>query len=480
MLSGARTRWQRTGLQPRVTLLAGAVVAAALLAGALLLVSVLRAGLTGATDDRARQRVADVARLVAEGRLPALLPAADPTVLVQVLDPGGSVTAATTGTSRAVPLLTPAEVERAVRSGDAVQVDGDRVGYGDALRVLARRTDRGPVVVAAVPVTTVDDPLRLVRTALLVGVPLLLLAATCGVWVTVGRTLRPVEQLRAGAQAVTAADPSRRLPLPAAEDEVRRLAETLNGMLDRLEAGSARQRAFVADAAHELRSPLAAVRTTLEVALAHPDPEGPEPTLRTALDEVLRMGRLVDDLLLLARLDAGGARRVRDVDLAQIVQRVVSPVSELTAGPTSQAATGAPPAGRGDGAVPGGDRRPTVELDLAPVPLRADPDLLGRVVRNLVENAARHARTRVHVSLVAGDHVELCVDDDGPGIPAEDRGRVFDRFTRLDLPRSRDAGGAGLGLAIVRELVESLGGTVTAEASPTGGARLRVRLPAQS
>ena len=449
MLSGLRSsllgRWSGTGLQTRVTVLAGAAVAVALAAGAVLLVTVLRAGLTDAGDERARSRVDEVERLVEEGRLPSLLPSVDPTVLVQVLEPGGAVLAASTGASRAVPLLSPAEVERAVADEEAVLVEGDRLGYGDELRVLVRRTDRGPVVLAAVPVTAVDDPLRLVRGALLVGLPLLLLASTAGVWLTVGRTLRPVEQLRAGAEAVTAADPSRRLPVPAAEDEVRRLAETLNGMLDRLEAGGARQRAFVADAAHELRSPLAALRTVLEVALVHPDPDGPEPTLHTALEEVLRMGRLVDDLLLLARLDAGVPRRAREVDLAGVVRALVP-----------------------DGVV----------LDLAPARVVADPDALGRVVRNLVDNALRHATRTVAVTVGAGDGVELLVDDDGPGIPEPDRERVFDRFHRLDSPRTRDAGGTGLGLAIVRELVAAAGGTVAVERSPAGGARLRVCLPA--
>jgi signal transduction histidine kinase len=444
-------RWQRTGLQTRVTVLASAVVAAALLAGALLLVTVLRSGLTGATDDRARQRVDEVSRLVEEGRLPGVLPGGDPSVLVQVLAPEGAVVAATTGTSRAVPLLTPDEVARAVGSDDPVQVAGDRAANGDPLRVVARRTDRGPVVLAAVPVTAVDDPLRLVRAALLAGLPLLLLASAAGVWLTVGRTLRPVEQLRRGAEAVTAADPARRLPVPAAQDEVRRLAETLNGMLDRLEAGGARQRAFVADAAHELRSPLAAVRTTLEVALVHPDPAGAEPALASALDEVLRMARLVDDLLLLARLDAGAPRRVQQVDLAQLVQDVL--------------ATRAP-AG------------PPVTTELAPARVVADRDGLVRIVRNLVENAERHARSAVTVGVVAGDPVELRVDDDGPGIPPEDRERVFDRFHRLDVPRSRDAGGAGLGLALVRELAGAVGGSVVVEQAPAGGARLVVRLPA--
>ena len=445
MLPGLRRRWSRTGLQTRVTLLAGAAVAVALAAGAVLLVTVLRAGLTEAGDERVRARVDEVVRLVEEGRLPSLLPSPDPTVLVQVLEPGGAVLAASTGVSRAVPLLSATEVERAVEGDEAVTVEGDRIGYGDRLRVLVRRTDRGPVVLAATPVTAVDDPLRLVRGALLVGLPLLLLASTAGVWLTVGRTLRPVEQLRAGAEAVTAAEPARRLPVPAAEDEVRRLAETLNGMLDRLEAGGARQRAFVADAAHELRSPLAALRTVLEVALVHPDPEGAEPTLRIALEEVLRMARLVDDLLLLARLDAGVPRRVQEVDLAEVVRELVP-----------------------DGVV----------LDLAPARVVADPDALVRVVRNLVDNALRHATTTVAVTVARNEQAELLVDDDGPGIPPQDREQVFDRFHRLDSPRTRDAGGTGLGLAIVRELVAAAGGTVAVEQAPTGGARLRVRLPA--
>lgn len=444
MLPGLRRRWSRTGLQTRVTVLAGAAVALALAAGAVLLVTVLRSGLVDAGDERARALVDQVERLVEEGRLPSLLPSADPTVLVQVLEPGGGVLAASTGASRAVPLLAEDEVERAVMADEAVLVEGDRVGYGDRLRVLVRRTDRGPVVLAATPVTAVDDPIRLVRGALLVGLPLLLLASTAGTWLTVGRTLRPVEHLRAGAEAVTAADPARRLPVPAADDEVRRLAETLNGMLDRLEVGGARQRAFVADAAHELRSPLAALRTVLEVAMVHPDPEGPEPTLRTASEEVLRMSRLVDDLLLLARLDAGAPRRAQDVDLAEVV-RALAP----------------------DGVV----------LDLAPARVSADPDALGRVVRNLVDNALRHATRTVRVTVASGPPVELLVDDDGPGVPAAERERVFDRFHRLDGPRTRDAGGTGLGLAIVRELVVSAGGSVAVERSPAGGARLRVRLP---
>lgn len=455
---GWRGRWRRTDLRTRVTLLAGAAIALALLAGAVLLVSVLRSGLTGAVDDRARQRVVEVQALITADRLPSVIPAADPTVLVQVVDARGAVVAATTGTSRVVALLSPDELASAVRSGDPVQVEADRVASGGGLRVLAEPAPAGGLtILAAVSVTAVDDPLRLVRLALLVGLPLLLLAATAGVWATVGRTLRPVAALRAGAEAVTSDEPSRRLPTPASDDEIRRLADTLNGMLDRLEVGGTRQRAFVADAAHELRSPLAALRTTLEVAVLHPAPAESAEVLASALNDVLRMGRLVEDLLLLARQGAGAGRPAQRVDLAQVAAEVIE---EVTAG-----------AGR----LP-------VHLHASPAVVLAEPTALARIVRNLLENALRHASSSVEVAVgVVDGQVELTVTDDGSGIAAADRERVFERFTRLDTPRSRGAGGSGLGLAIVRELVVSLGGTVSAEAAPAGGARLRATLcPAPS
>ncbi len=453
-------RWRASGLRTRVTVLAGAAVGLALLAGALLLLSLLRTGLTSAVDDRALQRIDEVERLLVEGRLPEVVPAGDPAVLVQVLDAGG-VTAATTGTSRVVPLLTPDELRAARRSGDPVEVGGDRVGYATGLRVLVRPVSGDRSVLAGVPVTAVDDPLRLVRLSLAVGLPLLLGAACAGVWLTVGRTLRPVEALRAGADEVTAAEPARRLPVPPAADEVRRLAETLNGMLDRLEAGGVRQRSFVADAAHELRSPLAALRTTLEVALLHPEPDEVDAVLRAALDDALRMGRLVEDLLLLARQGAVAADEVR-TDLVAVVHRVTE---DLTGRPGSSDA-----------------RVPLVRLELPDRPVLAAiaVDPAARVVRNLLENAQRHAADLVTVTVVpvGAGTVQLRVGDDGPGIAPADRERVFERFTRLDSPRSRDGGGSGLGLAIVRELARTRGGEVAVEQADEGGALLVVSLPA--
>jgi signal transduction histidine kinase len=238
------------------------------------------------------------------------------------------------------------------------------------------------------------------------------------------------------------------LPVPGTRDEIQRLAVTLNGMLDRLAAARARQRAFVADAAHELRSPLTNMRTELEVAQRL----GDQPDAANLLADVERLSRLVDDLLLLARADdAPGLARTEPVDLATLVRDVAERYA------TARVAVVA--AGGTDGWTAG------------------DPQALGHVVANLVDNAVRHAATRVTASVSSrGGRVVVAVTDDGPGIAPADRERVFERFTRLDDARARDAGGAGLGLAIVRELVRRHGGTVVLlDATP--GVRAEVLLP---
>jgi len=224
-------------------------------------------------------------------------------------------------------------------------------------------------------------------------------------------------------------------------------------MLDRLAAGGARQRAFVADAAHELRSPLASIRTQLEVAQAHPEVASWSETADDVLVDVARLSRLVDDLLLLARLDDDRAavRRSGSVDLAAVAAAAV--------------------------ARPG-RRLPVTLADPAdPVVVRAGEDAVVRMLDNLLSNADRHATTAVRVSVCAEDGAgTVTVSDDGPGIPAAERSRVFERFARLDGSRAQDSGGSGLGLAIVRQLAQSFGGSVELlDAAP--GVRAVVRLP---
>jgi signal transduction histidine kinase len=255
--------------------------------------------------------------------------------------------------------------------------------------------------------------------------------------------------LRRGAEEISTAQVGR-LPVPEGDDELHRLAETLNRMLDRLEAARSRQRAFVADAAHELRSPIASLRTQLEVA-AH---LGEPPALGDLEIEVDRLGRLVSDLLLLARADEGdpGLRRQEPVELAALL-------AETAAGCA-------------------GARVPVTVAPDGPQWTMADRGALRRVLDNLAANAVRHASSSVALAVRrSADRIVVTVTDDGPGIPEADRTRVFDRFTRLDDARTRDDGGAGLGLAIVRELVRLHGGTVTlGDAAP--GLRVAVALPA--
>jgi signal transduction histidine kinase len=278
-------------------------------------------------------------------------------------------------------------------------------------------------------------------------------------WLLVGRALRPVERLRRQAADITATDLHSRLDVPASDDELSRLAATLNDLLSRIEESTRRQREFVADAAHELRSPLTSLRTQLEVAAGEPEPHLSREDLSGLLADASRLSRLVDDLLHLARLDARPQLRLRPVDLDDIV------LSEARRARARAA--------------------PAVAVDTAAVSagqVLGDADALTRMVRNLLDNATRYARSQVTLTLqTGGTGVVLAVWDDGAGIPRTARERIFGRFTRLDDSRTHrdDQEGVGLGLAIVRGVVTAHGGTVDvidrADALP--GAHFQVRLP---
>jgi signal transduction histidine kinase len=304
---------------------------------------------------------------------------------------------------------------------------------------------------AASRVDEVRRSVEAVTRTLVVGLPGLVLLVAGVAWLLVGRSLRPVEAIRTEAEAITGSTIHRRVPEPGADDEIGRLARTMNAMLGRLEASQLRQRQFVSDASHELRSPVTAIRSDLEVALR--EGAGADwPTVAGAvLSEEARLERLLDDLLVLAGADEGaGPPPSTPVDVAALVADDAARSRRVPVRP--HVAAGA--------YVPGAARD------------------LGRVVTNLVDNAARHARTAVDVTVsVTPSSVVVTVDDDGPGIPPADRERVFERFTRLDEGRARHDGGAGLGLAVARSVVTRHRGTVTATTSPTSGARLTVTLP---
>jgi len=311
----------------------------------------------------------------------------------------------------------------------------------------------------ASPLAQVDDSTRVVRRGLLLGGPALLALVAGLAWALVGSVLRPVDALRRGAADITGTSGGRRLPVPAGEDELHRLAVTLNDMLARLDASSAQQRAFVADAAHELRSPLASARTQLEVGLAHPSGADWPGTAADVLTDVERLARLVDDLLLLARVDAAAPSLDVNVNLTSVVAQAVQRHQGLR--------------------VPVINLSPEPDASAESNVVRGNADALGRVVTNLLDNAVRHAGSSVLVDVRAdGEQVQLTVDDDGPGIAPAMRLRVFARFTRLDDARGRDGGGSGLGLAIVGGLVAAHGGSVELSQAPAGGLRAAVRLPA--
>jgi signal transduction histidine kinase len=433
-------------LRSRLILIGTAGLAAGLALGGILLVLVVRVVLVRAVDNSARQSANDVADVLHAGTLADPIPTAG-TQFIQVLDASGRVRAASVGSDRLVPLLhTPDEMARA-RRGEVVTVDADRLGLAGELRVVAT-TEGNDTILVGVPDSAVAESVATVRNALFVAYPLLVGGLALIAFRVVGATLRPVEALRRGAEEISAAQVGR-LPVPPGDDEIRRLAVTLNHMLERLEAARVRQRAFVADAAHELRSPIASLRTQLDVA-AHVGEAAPVIDLQT---DVERLARLADDLLLLARADEAdsGLVRLESVDLGDLL---------------AQVAAGA------------GGRVPVKVGDAIPTWVRGDPLALRRIVDNLAANAVRHATSQVQlVTWRRAGRVGFTVSDDGPGIPAADRERVFDRFTRLDDARNRDDGGAGLGLSIVRELVRLHDGTVRLEdAQP--GLRVVVSLPA--
>jgi signal transduction histidine kinase len=450
--------WRRRSLRARLTLTTTAGLAIALLAAALLLHVALRASLVTGVDTVARQGALEVAALSNQHRpLPDPVPVGPGTLTIQVLNGQGRIVDASPGADRLVPLLPPPRASADARAGQAVLMDGRPMGIPNRIRVVLVPARGNQTVIAAVPFDQVDQSVAALTRVLLVGTPLLLLLLAGATWVVVGSALRPISALRRGAQEVTVTGRPSALPVPEARDEVRDLAVTLNDMLTRLEASQQRQRSLVSDTAHELRNPIASIRTQLEVALDYPERQEWAQTAADVLADTLRLSRLAEDLLVLARLDERGSRApgTRTVDLATLASEeagrsAVSQVSVSVQAPEPCLVTG-------------------------------DAEGLRRLLDNLIENAARYAKSRVEVAVVPdGRLARLTVTDDGPGIPVEaDRERVFGRFVRLDDARSRDgneAGGAGLGLAIVRATADAHGGSAWLEdASP--GLRAVVSLP---
>ena len=448
--------WREQSLRARITIASTTLFAVAVLTGAILLLTLQRTSLVRALDSAASKAGTDLATVWVTGQRPTtvLAGAGDE---AQVVNAKNEVLGASPNADRTISLLSADQLTRA-RAGHKITVPGDPTITNDQLRIVAVKAGDDTVLVAS-GLGGVENSSRILRTAALIGCPIAVLIMGLATYFIVGRTMRPVAGLRRGAEAITAAGlADQRLPVPDAQDEVHRLATTLNAMLDRIDSSTKRQRTFVGDAAHELRSPLAAVRLQLEVAQR----VGPDPDWKSVVDDVLldveRLDRLVDDLLALARSDeAGGRLRWREpVHLDALLADVVASYP---------------------------DARVPVTLSSTPATVDGDPDALRRVAVNLIDNAVRYATSSVQVSLAAATNTggqpaaELIVSDDGPGIQPGERERVFDRFYRLNVSRSRESGGTGLGLPIVRDLVRAHGGTIRLAGNDPHGLRAIVTLP---
>jgi len=442
------------GLSLRARLLAVGVtgVALALGLGSLVLYAVLTVTLNHTIDDSALASARAVATMVDNNTVPDPLPVSGSQV-VQVVDSSGAVFRASASADRLTPLLRAPELARAL-AGERIPVPGARAALTGTLRAIA--VQAGPSsapssVIVAVPVTDLEQSQQVLRNTLLVTYPPLVVVMALIAWRVVGWTLSPVETLRSGAARISGSDQDERLVVPDSADEIRALALTLNDMLDRLAAARGRQRAFVADAAHELRSPLASMRTQLEVAQRLGEGGALAADL---LADVARLSALVEDLLLLARAGDTSHPPVREsIEVSAVLVETADRYA--------------------------GARVPVSVTDGPPVLALVNPADLRRVLANLVENAVRHAGSSVTLTVRSkGDQAVLTVVDDGPGIPALERERVFERFARLDDARDRDAGGTGLGLAIVRELLARSGGSISLQDNPSGpGLTAEAHLP---
>ncbi|MEU6255097.1 HAMP domain-containing sensor histidine kinase [Streptomyces sp. NPDC047043] len=462
-------------VRARATLAATLVVAVALVAaGAAVLLS-LRSNLLGQAGTQAERTARSVATDLAVGKRYDELSLDGDEEPVQVVDANGTLVAVSedlerisgTDTDAVKPqpsasasagddadddaddhesALEPGEIDdRTTFTNGSATIDGERADYRFAA-VRVEVEGKGQLTVhAGAPLSAEQGAVRTAQTVMLIGFPLLLGVVAGVTWLVTRRALRPVEGIRGEMAAITASeDLARRVPVPDTHDEVARLARTTNETLAALETSVERQRRFVADASHELRSPIASLRTQLEVGVAHRgllDLEG-------AVEDTVRLQRLAADLLLLARLDAGERPADARFDLGALAREE---------------------AAQRKGVTP--DTVDTVEV-------AGSRGQLERLLANLLDNAQRHARSAVTVSVRRNrDHAVLEVADDGDGVPEEDRERVFERFVRLDAARSRDDGGAGLGLAIARDVAVRHGGTLTVRNAPAGGALFELRLP---
>jgi signal transduction histidine kinase len=450
-----RSAWPPTlGIAARSAAVSAAVVLVAFaVAGAALDVMLYRL-LLASVDDATASRVSAITEALQANSLndldSSLLATDQRVVAIQLIDPGGKVVRRA-GAAPETPLLPVTDFDHNLRRGipdDAVPNDDMRLS---GQRVSTTSGDY--TVLVGGGSEAVEATARTVALLLACGAPIIIAVAATASYRLVRRSLQSVDAIRGRVAEISSSDLAGRVPVPHSRDEIAALAVTMNEMLSRIEAGHRAQKRFVADASHELRSPLATIVSGLELAEVHPELHDAEFATNTLLPEAQRMHALIEDLLLLARTDEQSlALRKEEVALDDLV--------EVEAARVRRAA------------------ECTVETDIRPARLTGDPAAISQVIRNLVDNAVRHADSRIIIEVSNRDgSAILAVSDDGPGIDPADRTRAFERFVRLDADRSRSSGGAGLGLAIVAEVVAAHGGTVTIDDRPGGGTKVVVTLP---
>jgi signal transduction histidine kinase len=430
-------------VRARTTLGATLVVAVALAIGAVSFYAVLSSSVSGSTAQAAQQRLEQLGDRENGPDVRGIDALEDE--FVQLVGADGAVRAASEDAREALG-STPLPV-----ADDAVTMTID----GEPMLIVSDDIDDDQTIVLAVSVEDDAETLATVATLLAVAVPLVLLLVAGTTWFVTGRALRPVTRIRQEVDGITAERLHQRVAVPDSADEVAALATTMNGMLDRLDAAATAQRRFVSDASHELRSPLATIRQHAELAQAHPAVTSIGELAEVVSEEGVRLQGIVESLLLLARLDEGVTPHDEPVDLDDVA---LGEVRRLRAAGHEVDGSG-----------------------IRAARVSGDPRLLGQLVRNLADNAARHARGRIAIGVTPSDqHVFVTIEDDGDGVPIEEREHIFERFVRLDEARSRDAGGSGLGLAIARGIAAAERGTVVVDESRWGGARFVITLPLSS
>lgn len=445
----------RGSIRVRTTLAATAVVAAALAIGGFGALHLMDRQLAKRLDIALRTRLDELQATAPDLVLPPLLPdTGDEGSIIQVLGADGSVI------SQSATITVRAPLDPSPSTGGITElhtIELAPIGDGGPYRIASRLmhgADGDLIAVVGAALDPNRETQAMMRWVLIASFPALLTAVAATTWRSTSRVLAPVEAIRSTVAAISAVDLDQRVPEPTGRNEMASLARTMNDMLERLEDTHRRQRAFVADASHELRTPLASLQAQLDVALNHPESTDWTTLARHLQHDTRRIQHLADNLLFLAATDEHPAPPlVEPVDLDEIVLHAIEPLRS----------------------------RGRVLVDITNVSaarVTGDASQLGRLINNLLDNAERHANQKVCIELrECGNHTELVVADDGPGIPREHRQLVFERFTRLDQPRRRHVGGAGLGLAIVKAIADTHHATV-AIADTHDGTRIVVTLPA--